>query len=54
MFKRLLELNPYSVRSLTNRLLEAHNRGYWNPDEEVLEHLYDIVGHRDDRLEGVV
>ena len=41
MFKRLLELNPHSVRSLTNRLLEAHNRGYWNPDEEVLEQLYD-------------
>ena len=54
MFKRLLELNPHSVRSLTNRLLEAHNRGYWNPDEEVLEQLYDIVGHRDDRLESVV
>jgi len=44
MFKRLLELNPYSVRSLTNRLLEAHTRGYWNPDEEVLERLHDIVG----------
>jgi len=54
MFKRLLELNPHSVRSLTNRLLEAHNRGYWNPDEEMLEQLYDIVGDRDDRLEGVV
>ena len=54
MFKRLLDLNPHSVRSLTNRLLEAHNRGYWNPDEEVLERLYDIVGHRADRLEGVV
>jgi magnesium chelatase subunit H len=54
MFKRLQELNPHSVRSLTNRLLEAHNRGYWNPDEEVLEQLYDIVGHRDERQEGVV
>jgi magnesium chelatase subunit H len=54
MFQRLLELNPHSARSLTNRLLEAHNRGYWNPDEEVLEQLYDIVGRRDDQLEGVV
>lgn len=43
MFKRLLELNPHSVRSLTNRLLEAHNRGYWNPDEEVLEKLCDLI-----------
>ena len=54
MCKRLLELNPDSVRSLTNRLLEAHNRGYWNPAEEVLEKLHDIVGHPADRLEGVV
>jgi magnesium chelatase subunit H len=54
MFQRLLELNPHSVRSLTNRLLEAHNRGYWNPDEEVLEQLYDIIGRRDGQLEGVV
>jgi magnesium chelatase subunit H len=53
MFKRLQELNPHSVRSLTNRLLEAHNRGYWNPDEEVLEQLHDIVGQRDDRVEGL-
>lgn len=43
MFKRLLELNPHSTRSLTKRLLEAHDRGYWNPDEEVLEELRDIV-----------
>ncbi len=58
MFKRLQELNPHSVRSLTNRLLEAHNRGYWNPDEEILEQLHDIVADRDNRrdeqLEGAV
>src|SRR5205807_6837627 len=30
MVERLLELNPHSLRSLTNRLLEAHERGYWN------------------------
>jgi magnesium chelatase subunit H len=54
MFKRLFDLNPHSVRSLTNRLLEAHNRGYWNPDEEILEQLHDIIGRREDRLESVV
>ena len=43
MFKRLQELNPHSVRSLTNRLLEAHDRGYWNPDEEVLEKVRGII-----------
>lgn len=39
MFQRLLELNPHSLRSLMKRLLEAHERGYWNPDEDVLEKL---------------
>ena len=39
MFNRLQELNPYSLRSLITRLLEAHDRGYWNPDEDVLERL---------------
>lgn len=37
MFERLRELNPYSLASLVRRLLEAHERGYWNPDEEVIE-----------------
>src|SRR3989441_6278892 len=42
MFNRLLALNPHSVNSLTKRLLEAHNRGYWNPNEEILERLREI------------
>src|SRR2546428_535348 len=43
MFKRLLELNPHSLQSLVRRRLEAHDRGYWNPDEEILERLRDII-----------
>ena len=43
MFERLWELNQYSTQSLVRRLLEAHDRGYWNPDEEVLERLREIV-----------
>ena len=43
MFERLMELNPFSTAALTKRLLEAHERGYWNPDEEVLERLREIV-----------
>ncbi len=39
MFERLLELNEHSTRSLVQRLLEAHDRGYWNPDEVVVEQL---------------
>ena len=53
MFERLMELNPDSVRSLAKRLLEAHDRGYWNPAEEILEKLRDIVGCLKEQVEGV-
>ena len=43
MLERLIELNPYSVQSLAKRLLEAHERGYWNPDEHLLEQLRELV-----------
>ena len=43
MLHRLSELNQYSVQALAKRLLEAHERGYWNPDEEVLERLREIL-----------
>jgi len=43
MFKRLMELNPYSVNSLTKRLIEAHERGYWNPDEKILQKLGELA-----------
>jgi len=43
MFDRLRELNRYSLEALAKRLLEAHERGYWNPDEDVLERLRGIV-----------
>ena len=52
MLKRLRELNPYSVQSLTKRLLEAHNRGYWNPDEEILEGLRELIVSLERRREG--
>lgn len=43
MFERLKKLNPHSLESLAKRLLEAHERGYWNPAEEILERLREIV-----------
>ena len=50
MFDRLAELNPHSVESLARRLLEAHERGYWNPDEHVLEKLREIAENLQHRL----
>lgn len=43
MLERLIELNRHSVQSLAKRLLEAHERGYWNPDEHVLEKLREVI-----------
>lgn len=43
MLDRLVELNPHSVQSLGKRLLEAHDRGYWNPDEHILERLLEVL-----------
>ena len=43
MLNRLCDLNQHSVQSLARRLLEAHERGYWNPKEEVLEKLREIL-----------
>ncbi len=54
MLQRLRELNPHSVRSLTKRLIEAHDRGYWNPDEDVLERLRDLLAAPGVELEQVV
>ena len=53
MFDRLMELNPHSARSLAKRLLEAHDRGYWNPAEAILEKLREISGRIEEQLEGV-
>jgi len=47
MFNRLRELNPHSVQSLARRLLEAHDRGYWNPAEEIMEKLRDALDDLD-------
>jgi magnesium chelatase subunit H len=43
MLNRLRELNPHSVQSLAKRLLEANRRGYWNPDEAILEKLREVL-----------
>jgi magnesium chelatase subunit H len=53
MLDRLLELNPHSVQSLAKRLLEAHDRGYWNPAEEILEKLREIIIDHERQLNAV-
>ena len=54
MLNRLRELNPHSLQSLARRLLEAHERGYWNPDEEILERLREISSELEAAKELIV
>jgi magnesium chelatase subunit H len=53
MRQRLAQLNPTASMRLTNRLIEAHQRNYWQPDEETLEQLKLASEELEDRLEGV-
>jgi magnesium chelatase subunit H len=53
MRERLAQLNPTASAKVANRLLEAHARRYWNPDEATLEALRRAGEELEDRVEGV-
>lgn len=54
MRNRLATLNPAASVKMANRLLEAHARHYWQPDDDVLDALRRAGEELEDRLEGVV
>ena len=53
MRKRLTDLNPAASSRMANRLLEAHDRAYWQPDSATLDALRNAADALEDRLEGV-
>lgn len=53
MRDRLADLNPKASVRVANRLLEAHERNYWTPDDETLEALRRAGDELEDRLEGI-
>ncbi|MCU0774319.1 MAG: magnesium chelatase subunit H [Ideonella sp.] len=53
MRARLARLNPTASAKLAHRLLEAHERQYWHPDESMLEAMRRAGEELEDRLEGV-
>ena len=53
MRRRLADLNPKALAKVANRLLEAHDRNYWSPDESTLEALRQAGEELEDRLEGI-
>ncbi len=54
MRDRLSELNPSACARMANRLLEASERDYWSPGEDMLQALQEAGDELEDRLEGVV
>jgi magnesium chelatase subunit H len=54
MRQRIANLNPTASAKIANRLLEAHARHYWTPDDDMLEALHRAGEELEDRLEGVV
>jgi magnesium chelatase subunit H len=53
MRERLAKLNPTASARVANRLLEASQRNYWQPDAETLDALRRASEELEDRLEGV-
>jgi magnesium chelatase subunit H len=53
MRNRLASLNPTAAAKLANRLIEAHDRNYWQPDAAMLAKLRAAGEELEDRLEGV-
>ena len=53
MRDRLATLNPAASAKIANRLIEAHERHYWTPDDTTLENLRRAGEELEDRLEGI-
>ncbi len=53
MRNRLATLNPKASVKVANRLIEAHERNYWSPDQETLDALRRAGEALEDRLEGI-
>ncbi|WP_439106990.1 magnesium chelatase subunit H [Congregibacter sp.] len=53
MRDRLAQLNPHSAIKVVNRLLEASDRDYWQPDQESLDALHRASEDLEDWLEGI-
>ena len=54
MRERLATLNPRAAARVANRLIEASERNYWQPDAATLAALHAASDELEDRLEGVV
>lgn len=51
--ERLASLNPKACAKVANRLIEASERNYWQPDPDTLAALMKAGEDLEDRVEGV-
>ncbi len=54
MRERMAALNPTASAKVANRLIEAHQRGFWQPDAAMLDALAQAGDELEDRLEGIL
>ncbi|WP_375409568.1 magnesium chelatase subunit H [uncultured Methylobacterium sp.] len=53
MRARMAALNPTASAKVAQRLIEAHQRGFWTPDAETRDALDRAEEELEDRLEGI-
>lgn len=53
MAQKLRAANPEAFRNIVSRMLEAHGRGFWQPDGEKLDKLQELYELTDENLEGL-
>lgn len=53
MRERLAQLNPYSLKGIVGRLLEANGRGLWDADPATIERLKEVYAGLEDEIEGL-
>ncbi|WP_432816564.1 magnesium chelatase subunit H [Sulfitobacter sp. JB4-11] len=53
MRQRLADLNPQASMRMANRLLEASDRDYWQPNDATLAALQSAADAIEDQLEGI-
>ncbi|WP_218082408.1 magnesium chelatase subunit H [Anthocerotibacter panamensis] len=53
MAQKLQQANPEAFRNILARMLEAHGRGYWQPDAATIEKLRALYDQSDEVLEGI-
>ncbi len=53
MRERLAEANPEAIKNIVGRMLEAHGRGMWKADQNIIDELQEIYADLEDRLEGM-